>query len=355
MERLKSPTAPSRWVAHLAAASLSDPGRIDHTGGTVNLIGVVTGDFTLTDTLGDVALKGGTLKNGTFQNTSSNSKLIATSTPSFLDNVTLASPIDLSTNGAASRRIEWPDHQHEPGDWYERVYRQCVFPLPRRSDGTDRRWWRICIYAVSRQLFWPGQLIGRSRLCSDHCAGGHRSRSLRESGHDFRSIDQSGHHSREGTLSQTFSVQMGNNSRNEGTIEGTGSWLRVYGSSNSSWTNLGTISMDGGGTLQLGLQTSEIWSNLGTVSVTGSTLNISGGGAAVGKPMTQASLGIIDRDAASTIKLATNFTLTGDLNLDDNTGSWQLAGAALQDGTINTSGSAAFRCGGGWRRVLPDQ
>ncbi len=98
--------------------------------------------------------------------------------------------------------------------------------------------------------------------------------------------------------------------------------------------------MAGGGTLQLGLQTDETWANLGTVSVTGSTLNISGGGAAAGKPMTQASLGIIDRDAASTVKLATNFTLTGDLNLDDSTGSWQLAGAELKNGAINTAGSA---------------
>ncbi len=96
------------------------------------------------------------------------------------------------------RCIEWLNHQYEPADWDDFSYGQCLLPLPGRSDGTDGWGRRIRIHAIGRQLFWPGQLRGRSRLCSHHRSGRHRSRSIWESRDDIRSIDQPGHDSRGG-------------------------------------------------------------------------------------------------------------------------------------------------------------
>ena len=72
------------------------------TAGTVNLTGTLTGDLTLTNALGNWNFLGGTLQNGTFSVAAgSTASLIGTTTRGFLNNVTLASPLDLSTNNNA--------------------------------------------------------------------------------------------------------------------------------------------------------------------------------------------------------------------------------------------------------------
>ena len=79
---------------------------ITRIGGTVNLTGTETGDLTLNNSTGSWNFLGGTISNGTFSVAAgSTASLIATGTQSFLNNVTLASPIDLSTNNGAKVQV----------------------------------------------------------------------------------------------------------------------------------------------------------------------------------------------------------------------------------------------------------
>ena len=145
----------------------------------------------------------------------------------------------------------------------------------------------------------------------------------------------------EGGAGKSLDVQLGNLSRNEGTITAAGgASLRVFANVNTTWTNFGTISATGGGTLQVGLQTTEAWSNVGTISVTGSTLKLDGA-------ISQAQIGNLVRDVASTIILDALALYSGTLTLNNTTGSWVLTGATLQNGAINTSGSARLIALGG--------
>ena len=121
---------------------------------------------------------------------------------------------------------------------------------------------------------------------------------------------------------------------NTGSITVTnGDQLQVYG----SWTNQGTIgAINVTGNTQTSLtlgQGTDSWTNSGTVSATSSTVNLGGS-------ITQASLGgtNFSRDAGSTINLTG--TLTGNLTLDNTTGSWNLRGGSLKSGTFTANGSA---------------
>ena len=102
-------------------------------------------------------------------------------------------------------------------------------------------------------------------------------------------------------------------------------------SGNGTIVNEGTINADtAGGTIQYG-DAAGTESNLGTRSKPPArTMNLGGN-------FTTAGLGTVEA-TGGTVNLTG--VLTGDLSLDATTGSWNLSGGTLQDGTLTESGGA---------------
>ncbi len=105
---------------------------------------------------------------------------------------------------------------------------------------------------------------------------------------------------------------------------------------NGPWTNAadGTINSNGA-TLSLGDPAGyyDPWSNAGTINVTGSTLNLGGS-------FSSAGLGTLN-ESANTINLIGKFDNTGaTLALTPTTGSWNLLGGTIQNGTLAETGGA---------------
>jgi Malectin domain len=129
---------------------------------------------------------------------------------------------------------------------------------------------------------------------------------------------------------------------NDGTLDASnGETLAI----NGPWTNAagGTINSSGA-TLSLGDPAGyyDPWSNAGTINVTGSTLNLGGS-------FTTAGLGTLNQ-SANTINLIGKFDNTGTtLALTPATGSWNLLGGTLTNGTLTESGGAelVFTVSGG--------
>ena len=116
---------------------------------------------------------------------------------------------------------------------------------------------------------------------------------------------------------------------NQGLIVGAGQTLTLGG----TWSNAvaSTIAASGG-TLNLG-DASNAWSNTGTITVSGATANLGGS-------FTLPALGLLER-SGGTINLVGTLDDTGTgLNLDAATGSWNLAGGTLKNGTYSASGGA---------------
>ena len=317
-------------------------GTISRTGtNTVNLTGTVTGGLTLDDTLGSWNFKGGTIENGPFAIASgSTAKLLATTTAGFLDNVTLNSPVDLSMNNAAVVALNGLTINTSQPIGPSTLIGGAAFRFQGdqtvRTDGGGEFVFSIGV----GNYVGPGTSGGDGNYTLTIAPGVTIRGAFGRVSNTGGALINQGVIRAEGDTTEPLDVDFGNGSRNEGTITSVGAWLRVLGNVTTAWSNLGEMSVTGAGKMQIGLQTTETWNNLGTIEVRDtSTLTLAGGGAAAGKPMTQANLGNIVRDPTATIKL-TGITLTGDLNLDDNTGSWILAGGTLQNGAINTSGAA---------------
>ena len=103
------------------------------------------------------------------------------------------------------------------------------------------------------------------------------------------------------------------------------------------WTNAAAGSVIGasGGTLFLGGGSTNAWSNLGTISVTDARVTLRGS-------LTPATLGTVRR-TRGTVALGGAFDLTGaTLRLDDTTGPWELSGATVTGGRIETTGTASL-------------
>jgi RHS repeat-associated protein len=122
---------------------------------------------------------------------------------------------------------------------------------------------------------------------------------------------------------------------NSGTIQDTSGDLQVYG----GFTNTGTISISGGGTLTVSDNNGDAWSNTGTISTTNSTVKLDGS-------FTQAELGTLNRDAGSTIDLIG--LLTGGLSLNATTGSWQILSGHLSGALTGSGGSVLTVAGAGY-------
>ncbi len=104
----------------------------------------------------------------------------------------------------------------------------------------------------------------------------------------------------------------------------------LYGYTNVSFVNKGTIDADSAGTLSLG----GTWSNTGTITASaGGTLDLGG-------TFATASLGSVT-NAGGTVNLTGTLTNTGStLALNATTGSWDLSGGTIQGGTVSAVGGA---------------
>jgi hypothetical protein len=111
-----------------------------------------------------------------------------------------------------------------------------------------------------------------------------------------------------------------------------GSVYSAYG--NGSLVNQGTISADtAGGIINLGGNGADPFTNQGTINVSGATLGLYGS-------LTLAGLGTINR-SGGTINLGGTLDLQGGTwALNAGTGSWNLIGGVVRNGTLNESGGA---------------
>ena len=133
------------------------------------------------------------------------------------------------------------------------------------------------------------------------------------------------------------------------TLEGTGSQLVVNGtytvdqglttgagqtvSLGGNWTNASTITANGG-TLNLG-EGNSAWNNTGTISATNSTVNLGG-------YFMLAALGTFTHPS-STVNLTGTLDNTGTtLTLDASTGSWNLLGGEILNGTLDETDGASL-------------
>ncbi len=122
---------------------------------------------------------------------------------------------------------------------------------------------------------------------------------------------------------------------NEGTLSGDASLGPGGGSltiNGTNWVNDGTIEAINGGPVSL----SGSWSNSGTISLNGNTVNLGG-------TMTPATLGTVSRDAASpgVLNLVGTLNLSGQ-TLDSSIGPLTLAGGTINGGTISDTILASY-------------
>jgi Ca2+-binding RTX toxin-like protein len=318
------------------------------TGGTVNLTGTITGGLTLTDAIGDVRFNGGTLNGGTFSVAAgSTARLIATTGRGTLHAVTLASPIDIvSVNSAII-------------DVTGGLTVNTILPLGGQSGSGAN---------AGTLLFNGSQTLrtdGGGEIVLGTSASGNAI-NQQSTTHVLTiapgmticgtagNVGGTGVLINQGTIRRDagagqITIALGNGGRNEGLIDTTvtstvlGSRTIITANSFGSWTNLGTISSAGG--LSVGLQTSETWTNLGTIATTGGLVEFFG-------QFTQAKIGHFTRTGAGRVIIGAAATLTGDLTLDDSTGSWQLGGAEWRFGTLRTSGSAKLTASDSTSNIL---
>jgi RHS repeat-associated protein len=133
----------------------------------------------------------------------------------------------------------------------------------------------------------------------------------------------------QGTVSATSSGQgiavTGTSVNNAGSLQVTGSSLDV----NNLQSNSGGITASAGSTLTL----HGTWQNTGTISATNATVNLA-------STFTLAQLGTFNR-SGGTVNLTGTLNNTGTtLALNDTTGSWNLAGGTIRNGTVTTAGQA---------------
>ena len=332
---------------NFTAPAINTPGRFTRTGGTVNLTGTLTGNWAMIDTVGDVFFRGGTLKNGTFSVTPGHTaRLIATTTYSTLDGMTLANPIDMTSTpasqGAASVQVN------------NGLTLNTILPIGDNTGPFGN--YGILNFSGNQTLGGTGTIVFGTR------AGAGAGTLSQQTSSDILTIGPNilirgtsgtvgggGWVINQGTIrrdsgAETFNITLGNGGRNEGLIDTTvtstvaGSRTYITANSNNTWTNHGTITSSG--VLLVGLQATEGWTNYGTIASTGGIVEFAG-------VFTQAKLGTFTRAPATVVRLGSNARFNGDLTLDDATGDWVLSGGTLDAGTLRTSGAARLIGGSG--------
>ena len=118
---------------------------------------------------------------------------------------------------------------------------------------------------------------------------------------------------------------------NQGTItaDAAGGTITI-GNSNGTFANQGTVSAANGGTLTI----NGNWSNAGAMNVNAGTLNLGG-------TFTTAGLGL-DGFTRTGGTVNINGVLTGDLPSTAATGTWNLNGGQIRNGTVSATGGSSL-------------
>ncbi len=142
----------------------------------------------------------------------------------------------------------------------------------------------------------------------------------------------------------TVTVNLGSGT-NSGTINSYfGSTVNVYG----AWTNTGSLVVGstagvGPGTLNLG-HNSDAWTSAGGTITVATPASAPSAVLNLGGSIGASSLGTFSRDAASAVNLTG--TWTGNLALTSTTGSWNIVGGTLRNGTLTTASGTALIASG---------
>ncbi len=274
--------------------TLAGLGTLNRTGGTVNLGGTLDLQSSLLNldaTTGSWNLLGGTIKNGTL-NESGGAKLVLTNSGGALTSMTVNGDLDLTQQANTGL-----------GFYGGLVLNGTVF----LGNDAGTTYGRLYFGDTSSNA---GSLTGTGTVVF----GGSGSNFIQNASNQAGAA---------GTLTIGSGI----------TIRGkNGALYNNY--TNGSLVNQGTINIDtAGGTIQLGGSGTSTFTNQGTVNVSAGVLNLYGN-------LTLAGLGTLNR-TGGTVNLGGTLDLQSSLlNLDATTGSWNLLGGTIKNGTLNESGGA---------------
>ncbi len=276
------------WTGNSTLVGL---GTINRTGGTINLGGTLDlqgATWNLNAATGSWNLLGGTVKTGTITE-SNGSLLVMTSNGGVFNGITVNGPLDMSQVANAFVRI------------YGGLIHNGTMLLGNTSGST-----------YGRVLFGDTSIPAGSLT---------------------------------GASTVIFGNSVSNSIRNVSNVSGAANTLTIGASvvvrghsgaitndfANTGIINQGTISADvAGGSISIGVNATTSFVNSGTINVLNSSLNLNGS-------MTLVGLGTINR-TGGTINLVGSLDLQGAIwNLNAATGSWNLLGGTVKNGTITES------------------
>ena len=282
---------------------------------------------------------GGWLYNGIFSIASgSTAQLIATSAFSNLDEMTLDSPINLSTNPNSTFDVYDNLVLNTTLDvgtiGGAAVYGSINFLIGgQQSDPAETLGGTGTIVmggSASNDLYMNlrGMTIGQNITIEGQSGTVGYTAAIFNQGQILANVGS-------GTLSIAFGATgNGYTSANDGTVSASsGENLTITGgtSTSSSFINEGTLGITGGGTLSIDTgNNADEWVNTTSISVTSSTFNVGGF-------ITQANLGTVTYSGTTSTYL-TGTISSGGLALSSSTGSWDVQAATIDGGTVSATG-----------------
>src|SRR6516162_2663958 len=302
--------------------TLAQLGTFNRSGGTVNLRGTLNNTGTtlaLTDTTGSWNLAGGTIRNGTVT-TAGQAQLIATAS-STLDGVTLGGDLEVNSlqTVTAVNGLTFSNGRVGLQSTFSNVTALRLSGAgPQTLAGTGQVVFAGGSFGSNNQVSAPGQpLTLAAGITVTTTSGGG---TVGDPGQPLTI---------QGTVTATSSGQgisvTGTSINNMGSLQAMGGSLDV----NNLQSNSGGITASAGSTLTL----HGTWQNTGTISATNATVNLD-------STFTLAQLGTFNR-SGGTVNLRGTLNNTGTtLALTDTTGSWNLAGGTIRNGTVTTAGQA---------------
>jgi hypothetical protein len=294
--------------------TLANLGTLNRTGGTVNLTGTLDNTGTtlaLNSTTGSWNLAGGTIKNGVIAPSTGGSQLLLTS--GTLDGVTL----NADWNLPASRTLTVSNGLTLNG----------ILTIPSTATlqfnaGTQSLSGSGQVVMDNGSVILGGSFATTLTVASTmliHGAGLILPISFPDYGFGTGILINQGT-IRADVAGQSLSIYP-TTLTNQGTLDATGSGSLSV-SSFDNWTSSGTISANNSG-----LYFGATWSNTGTISANNSSVVLDG-------EFTLAGLGTWNRTGGDVFLMGTLDNTGTTLALDATTGSWNLAGGTIKNGTI---------------------